>query len=73
MFIYWWVIIPATPSLRKTHILRSSHGTPKHSTRLRGWQFHYGAMGLSINGGTQNGWFIRFIRENPTKMDDDWR
>ena len=25
-------------------------------------------MGVSINGGTQNGWF--FVRENPSIMDD---
>ena len=26
-------------------------------------------MGVSINGGIQNGWFIM---EDPIKMDDDW-
>ena len=46
---------------------RSEVGVWKHQVLVASWMFISEKWGVSINGGIQNGWFIR---ENPARMDD---
>ena len=44
---------------------------PKAQKESTGYPFSRDNVVVSIvMGGTQNGWFIRFIRENPIQVDD---